>query len=180
MKNIKTWEGKEGGRSIESAIATLFFQMNRYAKNYSKAVMHHSKFSTQEEFIYLINLNVYSKMTKMELINKNLHDKATGIKIINRLIKYNWVKQKTSTSDLRTKMLTMTHTGKQILKNQMPKIRQATNIVTGNLDEVEKQTLFYLLNKLHEFHHSIYCKNYNSNILLVEASKQLINIKTQK
>ncbi|MGH2623179.1 MAG: MarR family winged helix-turn-helix transcriptional regulator, partial [Sphingobacterium sp.] len=50
------WEGKENGRSAESVINTLIVHMNRYAKSYSKAAIFGSDFSTQEDFIYLINL----------------------------------------------------------------------------------------------------------------------------
>src|SRR5688572_10288391 len=48
------WEGKEKGRSPESAINTLIVHMNPYAKTYSKSAIHNSDFSTQDEFIYLI------------------------------------------------------------------------------------------------------------------------------
>lgn len=64
------WEGKELGRSAESVINTLIVHMNRYAKSYSKSVIQDSEFSTQEDFIYLINLKAFGAMSKMELIKK--------------------------------------------------------------------------------------------------------------
>lgn len=64
------WDGKDKGRSPESAINTLLVHMNRYAKSYSKSAIHDSPFSTQEEFIYLINLDAFGPMTKMDLIKK--------------------------------------------------------------------------------------------------------------
>ena len=70
------WEGKENGRSAESVISTLLVHLNRYAKTYSKAALHDSEFSTQEEFIYLINLKAFGAMTKMELIKKKYPGKA--------------------------------------------------------------------------------------------------------
>ena len=75
------WEGKENGRSAESIISTLLVHLNRYAKTYSKAALHDSEFSTQEEFIYLINLKAFGAMTKMELIKKNIQEKPVGIDI---------------------------------------------------------------------------------------------------
>jgi hypothetical protein len=33
--------------------------MNRYAKAYSKSAIHGSEFSTQEDFVYLINLKAF-------------------------------------------------------------------------------------------------------------------------
>ncbi len=55
------WEGKENGRTPESAISTLLVHLNRYAKTYSKSAISDSEFSTQEDFIYLINLKAFGK-----------------------------------------------------------------------------------------------------------------------
>lgn len=65
MEEVKAepyWEAKEHGRSPESVINTLIVHMNRYAKNYSKSVIYNSDFSTQEDFIYLINLKAFGAM----------------------------------------------------------------------------------------------------------------------
>lgn len=80
------WEGKENGRSPESVINTLIVHMNRYAKSYSKSAIIDSDFSTQEDFIFLINLKAFGEMTKMELIKKNVQEKPAGMQIINRLM----------------------------------------------------------------------------------------------
>src|SRR5690554_6132143 len=93
------WEGKEKGRSAESVINTLIVHMNRYARSYSKSAIFGSDFSTQEDFIYLINLKAFGEMTKMELIKKNVHEKPTGMQIINRLIAQGWVNQTESKND---------------------------------------------------------------------------------
>jgi hypothetical protein len=57
-------------RTPESAISTLLVHLNRYAKTYSKSAIMDSEFSTQEDFIYLINLKAFGEMTKMALIKK--------------------------------------------------------------------------------------------------------------
>ncbi|MGE4347660.1 MAG: MarR family transcriptional regulator, partial [Flavobacteriaceae bacterium] len=101
------WEGKEKGRSPESVINTLIVHMNRYAKSYSKSAIFGSDFSTQEDFIYLINLKAFGEMTKMDLIKKNVHEKPTGMQIINRLIAQGWVNQTESKADRRSKVLTI-------------------------------------------------------------------------
>jgi len=153
------WEGKENGRSPESVINTLIVHMNRYAKSYSKSAIYGSDFSTQEDFIYLINLKAFGSMSKMELVKKNIQDKPSGMKIIDRLIQSNWVEQKDSTVDKRSKVITITQKGLQILEQQMDKIRQATKIVTADLNEKEKIQLIGLLQKLDNFHKPLYDKN---------------------
>ena len=103
--NEPDWEGKEKGRSPESVINTLIVHMNKYAKSYSKSAISGSDFSTQEDFIFLINLKVFGEMTKMELIKKNVQEKPSGMQIINRLIAQKWVRQKPSIIDKRSKVI---------------------------------------------------------------------------
>lgn len=163
------WEGKENGRSAESVINTLIIHMNRYAKSYSKSAIVGSDFSTQEDFIYLINLKAFGEMSKMDLIKKNVHEKPVGMQIINRLINQGWIEQRNSKTDKRSKVISISETGLQALGNQMDKIRQATSIVTGNLSQKEKMELIRLLNKLDDFHQPIYDKNIDTENLLREA-----------
>ncbi len=165
------WEGKDKGRSAESVISTLIVHMNRYAKSYSKSAIFGSDFSSQEDFIYLINLKAFGEMTKMDLIKMNVHEKPVGIQIINRLISKGWVNQKDSLTDKRSKVLKITTEGLKILDMQMGKIREATKIVTGDLSYKEKMELIYLLNKLNEFHKPIYDKNIETEYLLEQVLK---------
>ena len=169
--NEPNWEGKENGRSAESVINTLIVHMNRYAKSYSKSAILGSDFSTQEDFIYLINLKAFGEMSKMELIKKNVHEKPVGMQIINRLITQGWIEQSNSLIDKRSKVISITSKGLLALENQMSKIRKATEIVTGDLTHSEKMELIRLLNKLNDFHQPIYDKNIETEHLLNEALK---------
>ena len=171
--NEPNWEGKENGRSAESVINTLIVHMNRYAKSYSKSAIFGSNFSTQEDFIYLINLKAFGEMSKMDLIKKNVHEKPVGMQIINRLINQGWIEQRNSKTDKRSKVISISETGLQALGNQMDKIRQATSIVTGNLSQNEKMELIRLLNKLDDFHQPIYDRNIDTDNLLSEALKNI-------
>ena len=167
-----TWDGKENGRSQESIISTLFVHLNRYAKTYSKSAIADSDFHTQDEFSYLINLKAFGAMTKMELIKKNIHDKSSGILIINRLIKQGWIQQTDSVLDKRSKVVEITEKGKEALENQMGKIRNASQIVTGNLNRSEKIELIRILTKLDEFHKPIFYKNIDSQKLLEAVNEE--------
>ena len=171
LTNEPNWEGKEKGRSPESVINTLIVHMNRYAKSYSRSAIFGSDFSSQEDFIYLINLKAFGDMTKMDLIKKNVHEKPVGMQIINRLISKGWVNQMASEIDKRSKVLKITDRGIQVLDKQMDKIRKATEIVTGDLTQNEKMELIRLLNKLNDFHKSIYDKNIEPEYLLEKALK---------
>lgn len=160
------WEGKENGRTPESAISTLLVHLNRYAKTYSKSAISDSEFSTQEDFIYLINLKAFGEMSKMALIKKNIHDKPVGMLVIARLLRQGLIEQTDSDLDKRSKLIRITERGLLILENQMEKIRQATNIVAGNLNYHEKMELIRILNKLDRFHYPIFSRNINSDQLI--------------
>lgn len=160
------WEGKESGRSAESVISTLLLQLNRFAKRYSKAAMQGSDFSTQEEFIYLINLKAFGPLAKMELIKKNVQEKPAGMQVINRLIGQGWAQQTVSKTDKRSRVVKITPSGLRALEKQMTAIRKATQIVSGNLSANEKLELIRLLTKLHQFHETVFQEPVNSAVLL--------------
>lgn len=160
------WEGKENGRTAESAISTLIVHLNRYAKTYSKSAIINSEFSTQEDFIYLINLKTFGEMTKMSLINKNIHDKPVGMLVIARLLRQKLVEQTESDMDKRSKLIRISEKGLVVLERHMEKIRQATNIVAGNLTHKEKMDLIRILNKLDAFHYPIFSRNIHSDELI--------------
>lgn len=165
-KDEPYWEGKENGRTPESAISTLLVHLNRYAKTYSKSAIADSDFSTQEDFIYLINLKAFGSMTKMELIKKNIQDKPSGMLIIARLLKHEWIEQSESEIDKRNKIINITEKGIEALDKHMQKIRSATEIVAGNLTHHEKMDLINILNKLDRFHYPIFSRNINSKDLI--------------
>lgn len=167
------WEGKTMGRSAESVVATLVVHMNRYAKNYFRAALLGSDFSSQDDVIYLIVLRFSAPLTKMELIKKNVHDKPAGMQIINRLIARGWAEQKDSEKDKRSKLISITQKGLQSLAEVMTKVRQATDIVSGKLTQTEKMQLISILNKLNDFHLDIYDKNYDPAELLENTMREM-------
>ena len=173
-KMIETdWEAKEHGRSPESVINTLILHLNRYANNYSKSAIYNSDFSTQADFIYLINLKAFGTMTKMALIKKNVQEKSVGIQIINRLIHQGWVDQTDSELDKRSKLIGINVKGLEALEMQMDKVRIASEIVTGDLTYNEKMQLITILKKLNDFHHPIYLRNLDPSKLLDEVMEEV-------
>jgi DNA-binding MarR family transcriptional regulator len=168
------WEGKENGRTPDSVISTLIVHMNRYAKTYSKSAIYNSKFATQEDFIYLINLKAFGAMTKTDLIKKNIQEKPVGMQIISRLIKQGWIEQSDSLEDKRSKIILITPEGIEALEQNMKKIKQATEIVTGDLSYTEKIELIKLLKKLEHFHQPIYAENLDPSQLIDTVYNQYL------
>jgi DNA-binding MarR family transcriptional regulator len=148
--------------------------MNRYAKTYSKSAIYNSKFATQEDFIYLINLKAFGAMTKTDLIKKNIQEKPVGMQIISRLIKQGWIEQSDSLEDKRSKIILITPEGIEALEQNMKKIKQATEIVTGDLSYTEKIELIKLLKKLEHFHQPIYAENLDPSQLIDTVYNQYL------
>lgn len=146
------WEGKEKGRSAESVINTSLVHLFRYAKIYSKLAVQGSPFSSIDEIIFLLNLLHLGSMTKIRLIALNIHEKSTGIQIINRLLEKGFVREEVNQKDKRSKKIAITQSGKLALDQNMEKVREASNIVAGNLSAHEKLQLIRLLQKLEIFH----------------------------
>ena len=111
------------------------------------------------------------ELTKKALIKRNIQASG-GMQIINRLIRQGWVEQRDSETDKRSKVVKITQKGIDTLEQQMDKIRQATNVVTGDLTYDEKMELIRLLNKLKDFHHPIYTQHLEPDLLLQEALKR--------
>jgi DNA-binding MarR family transcriptional regulator len=109
----------------------------------------------------------------MELIKKNVHEKPAGMQIINRLIAKGWVKQSKSETDKRSKVLNITPKGLKTLDKLLIKVRQATDIVSGDLTHDEKMELIRLLNKLDDFHLPVYSKNIEPAELLETVLKEM-------
>lgn len=170
------YEGKANGRSLDSVISTHLVHLSKFAKLYSKAAIHQSKFSSQEDFIFLITLKTFGTMSKMDLIRRNIQDKPTGIQVINRLIAQGFIHQTADAKDKRIKLISISEKGIEELDQQMGLIRQATQIVAGKLEQKEKLQLIYLLNKLENFHLPIYHQNLDQDKLLGFALDSLSNI----
>jgi len=168
------WDGKENGRSADSEISTLIVHINRYAKNYSRSAIYNSAFSTQEEFIYLINLKAFGAMTKTELIKRNIQEKPVGTQIINRLIGQGWIEQHDSLEDKRSKIISITAKGLTALEDNIEKIRRASQIVTGDLSHAEKMHLIKILQKLDRFHQAIHVENIGPAQLIDIAYNQFL------
>jgi DNA-binding MarR family transcriptional regulator len=91
-------------------------------------------------------------MTKTKLIEINVHEKSTGIQIINRLSAGGFVKEVINSKDRRSRDISITDKGKEMLELHMDKVRKASTIVVGDLTSREKSQLIRLLQKLEAFH----------------------------
>jgi MarR family transcriptional regulator, lower aerobic nicotinate degradation pathway regulator len=150
---------RQQGETVESAIARLFVFISRYAKLYFKKAFDNTLIQSAEEFSYLVILWTFESLSKTELIQKNIHEKASGMEIINRLTDKGLTEQFDDRHDRRSKRIRITPAGTQALLASFANTRIVSALMTANLDETEKATLFYLLKKLDHFHYHIFMED---------------------
>ncbi|TAD99315.1 MAG: MarR family transcriptional regulator [Bacteroidetes bacterium] len=141
---------------LEASIARLLSFVYRYAKIYIKKALEDTELATTDEFGYLAALSEVESMTKIELIAKNIHEKTTGMEIIKRLLKANLIAQVKDINDKRSTRISITKKGEQVFFGLFAKMTMAADLITADLNEVEKWQFFQLLNKLECFHSPVF------------------------
>jgi DNA-binding MarR family transcriptional regulator len=145
-------------RSTTRDISILIVLMNRYAKWYIKKVLRDSLLQTPDEFSFLITLMTYESLNKSELITKQIMEKTSGTEVINRLVKRGMIFEIADQNDKRRIRVSITKSGREEILKILPLMTKVTEIVVGNLNAEEINTLSYLLKKLDYFHNDIYIK----------------------
>ncbi|MCU0363597.1 MAG: winged helix DNA-binding protein [Bacteroidales bacterium] len=137
-------------------IAVLITLMNHYAKWYIKKVLKDSSLQTPDEFSFLITLMTYDSLSKSELITKQVMEKTSGTEIIRRLVRRGLMVETADDRDRRSKRVSISAAGREEILRLLPRMGKVTDIVVGNLNPEEINTLAYLLKKLDYFHNNIY------------------------
>lgn len=151
-------------KNDENNIGQLIAFMYRYAKGYIKKALEESTLLTLDDFGYLAAIWQDGDLTKTQLIEKNIHEKNTGMEIIKRLLNNNLLEQYNDLEDKRSKRLKITPLGQSELFKSFDGMLKVSQIIAGKLTSPEKIQLFYLLNKLHDFHNPIFLNEKDMSI----------------
>jgi len=157
-------ELQEKGNKQETSIAILVTFIYRYAKLYAKKVLQDSTISTLDDFSYLILLLTHESLSKSELIQKNIHEKTTGMEILKRLINLKLIYQFDDVNDRRSQRVAITAEGRNAIFSILKKLEDVSTLMTGNLTELEKNSLNAILKKLDHFHFDIFMNDRNKSL----------------
>lgn len=171
-ENIKTKQlkGDYAGYKYEETdgpvtdISILIVLMFRYAKGYIKKALRDSAIKTADEFSFLMTLMTYESLSKSELIQKQVMEKTSGTEIINRMIKMGLIESFNDETDKRSVRVKMTPAGRMEIIKILPEMQKVSKIVTGNLNETEKNTMAYMLRKLEHYHNDIFMNKKDSEL----------------
>jgi DNA-binding MarR family transcriptional regulator len=163
-QNIKVRKLNNGNQLLENDetngpntdISILIVLMFRYAKGYIKKALKDSQIKTADEFSFLITLFTHESMIKTELIQNQIMEKTSGTDIINRLLKQGLIEQYDDALDKRSVRVKITQAGRIELLSILPQMQMVSQIVSGNLNDTEKNMLAYSLRKLETFHNDIF------------------------
>ena len=146
----------ENSETVEALLSQLIAFLYRYAKGYIKKALEDSALITLDDFGYLAGIWQRGGCSKTEIIELNIHEKTTGMEVIKRLLNNKLIEQTDDPNDRRSKRLLITERGKGVLFGTFGEMRKASLIISGNLNEIEKLQLLYLLQKLHFFHKPLF------------------------
>lgn len=161
------------GEKKETSIAILVTYLYRYAKLYTKKALHNAPIQTPDEFSFLIVLLTHQSLSKTELINRNVHEKTTGMEIIKRLLRMGLITQFNDDSDKRSQRVAITDLGRQTIFAVLSKMEDVSRIVSGDLSDLEKNTLKQLLEKLDNFHYDIFLHDRHTDLKTIIDAKKL-------
>ncbi|AZA49823.1 MarR family transcriptional regulator [Chryseobacterium carnipullorum] len=148
----------------ENEICKQVLLLSRYSKQLIRKGLGDFPELANEEFTYLYRLKDERDLTKIQLIERNGHEKQTGTQIIKRLLEYGLVEEKNDMEDKRSKRLNITPKGEEIFHQSVEKVNITSKILSGKLEEEEKNELLQILKKLNEFHAHLYQEHKNSDI----------------
>lgn len=131
---------------------------NRYVRGYARKALEGSPLHTIDEYAYLAAVQAAGSLTKSALILQQRHEKPTGMEIIKRLLELNLLVQADDPADRRSKRLTLTPEGAQLVDALAPNMQQVGRITAGNLNPLERVQLLQLLQKLETFHQVVQAK----------------------
>ncbi|TSD67249.1 winged helix-turn-helix transcriptional regulator [Inquilinus sp. KBS0705] len=149
-------ESQQLAYQLDNSIGRLVVYMSRYAKSYIKKALDGTPLQTAEDFTCLAILLTHTDLAKKDLISHNLQEKTSGTEVIRRLISAGLAKQINDEKDKRSKRISITNEGKELLYKVFEDMNYVGQIVTGDLTTTEKFTLNYLLQKLENFHYRIH------------------------
>ncbi|MDX1906734.1 MAG: winged helix DNA-binding protein [Bacteroidia bacterium] len=135
-----------------SALTMLITYVYRHTKAYVKKALEATPLTTLDEFMFLASLQYDSHLSKTELIQMHLLEITSGIEVIKRLERSGLVVSSPDIEDKRSRRVSMTSLGREVLEEAMKRMDQAAMRMTGDLSGPEQQQLITLLWRLHDFH----------------------------
>ncbi len=138
--------------SLTGRLGRLLGIMSKYADFYWRKMVELTGLDSVEDFGYLACTYQLKNPTKSELILQNISGFPSGIEVIKRLVRKGWLFESPDAHDKRSKRLTITPEGLQVLQRCIPEAQRIADIIFPSLTQEEQEILHQLLSKLNRHH----------------------------
>lgn len=131
---------------------------------YKRIALKNTPFKAIEQFMFMAALNTLGESRKTDVINFAMMEISTGTGILNRLIKKGFVHERIDLKDTRSKLLTLTKSGKSTIIKCFKKSYMVRKILFAGLTDEDKHLIAYILDPVHEKHASLSVESKNKTI----------------
>jgi len=149
---------------LDGRVSALINRFGRFSHFYVKKIFKDQPISTILEFSFLAGINTMQSPKKSELISMNIVEVTTGSEILKRLKNGGLIDETDDTEDRRSKRLSLTPKGNEVVIECRKKLMELGALVMGNLEEKEKLSLLDTLIYLNNYHNKIYFEQFDLSI----------------
>ncbi len=119
---------------------------------YMRIALKETPMPSIESLMICAALNNLGESRKTDVINYAMLEISTGTDIINRLIKKGFIYQRTDSNDKRSRLLTLSDSGKEALFQSFRKASVARDILLSDITEDDKILVSQILYPIQEKH----------------------------
>lgn len=137
---------------LDMELTFLLALQNRYYRTYAKEALNDSDLSSPEGFSFLYHLNLAESYRKMELIKLHHLEPPSGIEVLKRLLKRGFIEEFDDPDDGRAKRICITVSGKQKIREILPKMEVVFARMSADMSTSEKMHVLSFLRSMNDFH----------------------------
>lgn len=156
---------------INGYIAMLITFMSRYSNFYTRRLFANTEVYSIDDFAVLLVLREQGYMTKTQLFKSSIMEKSYGTEVLRRLYKQGMIVETESSTDRRSKLVSISEYGLEILNKYESKLNNVANHVVAKLSEDDKLKLVQILQYLHQYHYEFFTSKPETEILDLINSK---------
>lgn len=131
---------------------------------YMRVALKETQMQSIESLMICAALNNLGESRKTDVINSAMLEFSTGTDIINRLIKKGFIHQRIDPEDKRSRLLTISESGKTALFQCFKKSALAREILLNDLTDDDKKLVAHILYPVQEKHTRLSVENKSKTI----------------
>lgn len=138
---------------------TLLSRSSRFLDFYIKKAFEGLEIGSRLEFQFLISIHEMKNPRKTDVIYFNLVELSTGVESLKRMQKQGLIKDFPDATDKRTKRLSLTSKGHQVLMSALEKFKDLDELVHSFGADGSWQAFIPSLMWFNDFHNEVYHKH---------------------